>query len=312
MAVSDENSVDPLILYKYRSYTDFSEPMLRSQTLWAAKPSTLNDPFECQKTLQGLAVSAEKARQRHWADVIYFARLGLQGRIEAGEGANGLSRLALERLLDRLDKADSLDAARRVLEIVFALHDGTSGLKEPVDFMSLAERTLREVGILSLSARPDSTLMWSHYAASHTGYCLGFERSSGTALADPVRTAKVSYKSDIPELNLDELLIEKAYYPVSSFGVPNLGTKLKIETETLRHVLFRKSPEWAYEEEWRHVVERGNRVISYPGPLREVIFGLNIQEATKDSLLRALPSTDSIRLRQVVVGESGVLVARDL
>lgn len=313
MYVTEPNTSneDPLILYKYRPYNEYSEPMLRSKTLWAAKPSTLNDPFECQKTLHGLSLSVEKAQQTHWANVIFFKSMEIRHRVEKGESWNGIPNRGLKTLLDRLQSASSLEAAKEVLGIILAGPNGVSGLNEPTDFMALAEQTLREVGILSLSARPDVLLMWSHYADSHRGYCLGFERGTGTALGDSVRTSKVRYNSEIPEMNLDELLIQKAYYPVGSFGTPRFKTTLQLETESLRHVLFRKSPDWGYEEEWRHVVERGNEEINYPGPLREVILGLNMAKATRESLLSAISDDHEVVVRQMVINDTGALEIRD-
>lgn len=313
MYVTEDNTIneEPLILYKYRPHNEYSEPMLRSKTLWAAKPSTLNDPFECQKMLRGLALSAEKSQQMHWANVNFFTLMTIRDKVEKGEGWNGIPNRGLQTLLDRLQSASSLEAAKEVLGIILAGPNGVSGLPEPTDFMALAQQTLREVGILSLSARPDILLLWSHYADSHRGYCLGFERGSGTALGDSVRTSKVRYTSEIPELNLDELLIRKAYYPVSSFGTSGFKTSLKLETESLRHVLFRKSPDWGYEEEWRHVVEHGNKEVNYPGPLREVILGLNMSKAKRESLISAVSDDHEVVIRQMVVNDIGTLEVQD-
>ncbi|MFJ4210490.1 DUF2971 domain-containing protein [Paenarthrobacter sp. NPDC089675] len=304
--------VKPSMLYKYRVYNDYSIPMLTSGTLWAAKPSTLNDPFECQKMLRGFATSAAKARERHWATFVFFKMNELKSRVKSGQGWNGISNRGLRILQNRLESSGSLDDALAIMRMVFSDGNGNPDLKEPTDFMDLAERTLREVGIVSLSARVDEMLMWSHYAGSHHGYCLGFEVSSGAPLADSVHTSQVEYSADVPELDLDKLLIKKAFYPVGPFGRPHFETSLQLETESLRKVLFRKSPEWAYEEEWRHVVERGNREIQYPGRLREVVFGLRMAEATRQSLKNALPSTSGITFREVVVSSTSALEIRDL
>lgn len=284
--------------------------MLQSQTLWTAIPSTLNDPFECRKTLRGLATSAENAQQQHWLTTKFLESYRLRSIVERGDGAHGLPNRGLRLLLERLNSATSLDEIKETLRVIFG---SPSPLGEPTDFMVLAEQTIREVGILSLSKRPDVMLMWSHYADSHRGYCLGFERRPDNRLGDPVRTAQVSYANEVPELNLDQILIQKAFFACDSFGFPRVVTKLKLETESLRHVLFTKSPDWAYEEEWRHVVEKGNREISYPGPLREVIFGLKMEPSDRMRIIDVVSeSHGKVAFRQMRIAPTGLLEVHDL
>ena len=48
-----------------------------------------------------------------------------------------------------------------------------------------------KIGVFSLSFIPDSELMWSHYAPSHSGYVLHFQIAPTTYYIDP------SLKSEI-------------------------------------------------------------------------------------------------------------------
>ena len=48
-------------------------------------------------------------------------------------------------------------------------------------------------GILSLTENCESTLMWSHYANGHRGFCIEFERTSNSLLGDDDWTGPVSY-----------------------------------------------------------------------------------------------------------------------
>lgn len=83
-------------------------------------------------------------------------------------------------------------------------------------------------GALSLTAHADSLLMWAHYAAEHRGFVIEFDashpyfdRESGSD--KPEGLYPVRYTDERPVLSLSE------YY---------------------RAVLY-KSPDWAYEDEWR-------------------------------------------------------------
>ena len=71
----------PSILYKYRTFSPYTIPMLSSQTVWYAIPNTLNDPFDCKATLIGLGADTRRAldweRQSRLAGVLLA--LGGQG-----------------------------------------------------------------------------------------------------------------------------------------------------------------------------------------------------------------------------------------
>ena len=43
-------------------------------------------------------------------------------------------------------------------------------------YSKLFEEEAARLGMLCLSERPDDILMWSHYAGSHTGFCLEFDK----------------------------------------------------------------------------------------------------------------------------------------
>lgn len=122
-------------------------------------------------------------------------------------------------------------------------------------------------GLLCFSEDWTSPVMWSHYAESHRGICLGFDvRRSATR--------KVVYKSKRLEMELtsDE-------YP------------LTLSSEMQRNLVRVKCYEWAYECERRMLVPLGNAVkdndtLFQPFNdnlhLREVIVGANCKVPLDD------------------------------
>lgn len=81
-----------------------------------------------------------------------------------------------------------------------------------------------KVGILCLSENPLHILMWSHYAANHTGICIGFD----TGMYPFHDAGKVLYSADRPRVALG--------------SSPD---------ELLKNVFLTKFKHWEYEEEWR-------------------------------------------------------------
>ncbi len=156
--------------------------------------------------------------------------------------------------------------------------------------------------MLSLSAKPDRVLMWSHYAASHAGICLRFSRAEW---AFPFRAAqRVAYCAERPVVNP---VLDDAETIVSKF-------------------VLSKADFWAYEEEWRVMSHPGSPVnpggghglITYePRALDGIILGARISDADAAEvatwvrgrahpvqLLRAVPNPDRFRL-DVVPHEIG-------
>ena len=107
-----------------------------------------------------------------------------------------------------------------------------------------AIETTKDNALIScFSKRNDSILMWSHYANSHRGVCIEYERPVSDEFQD------VIYSKTRP--------FAKIYKAVShEIGLEILGRKTKLEDlekdleETLKP-FFIKSKDWAYEKEVR-------------------------------------------------------------
>jgi hypothetical protein len=100
-----------------------------------------------------------------------------------------------------------------------------------IDNNRLAQATFdSKFGILCLTEYPDSLLMWAHYANNHNGFVIQFDEthdffSPTTQEGKVLQLTKVEYSAQRPILSY------------SSINSPS--------------VYYRKSPEWAYESEWR-------------------------------------------------------------
>lgn len=156
--------------------------------------------------------------------------------------------------------------------------------------------------ILCLSDVPDSILMWSHYAQSHSGMVLRFtDQTPGNPL---VRARRVHYVDQMPSL-----LNEEALSRILA-GCRALDTR-----RIMDEVIYTKSSHWAYEREWRVFAGRGRSDNSYediPFDARElngVIFGVRTAETERQTLvdlltadyphvelLQAMPRSDTFGL----------------
>ncbi len=109
--------------------------------------------------------------------------------------------------------------------------------------------------MLCLSAVADNVLMWSHYAAEHSGVCLEFDGKC------PIfeQATPVTYSSERVRINV----IDNDY--------------------SSRAVLLTKSLDWHYEQEWR-LIEVGTSLgvrIWPPAALTAIILGARISETDR-------------------------------
>ncbi|MDB6035842.1 MAG: hypothetical protein JWM16_6180 [Verrucomicrobiales bacterium] len=135
--------------------------------------------------------------------------------------------------------------------------------KHPELFVSFVEEgkqtALSPMGILSLSKVPDSILAWSHYAASHSGFVLGFTIMADIPFFRPL--SKVNYVDEYPSLSY---LRE----PESLFEIGVLS----------------KSKIWSSEQEFRATKKSSGLRPFSKLALAEVIFGAKTKDADKEKL----------------------------
>ena len=121
------------------------------------------------------------------------------------------------------------------------------------------QREVNRVGVLCLSEFRDDIVLWSHYAAGHTGLCLGFR-----VAADAVFFAKaqpVCYADHYPSIDL-------------------VGDSPQKQVEAF---ILSKAQGWAYECEWRivdHDTGFGEKAF-HPTALCEIIFGARMTESDR-------------------------------
>ena len=136
------------------------------------------------------------------------------------------------------------------------------------------QRMLKEeVGVLSLSAKNDNILMWSHYADYHKGFCIEFKRSQTNPLG---ATKPVQYVKEYPSLNyFDDL-----------------------PGNILKRMILTKAEDWSYEAEWRGLNTINTEVYYTDDMITGIIFGLHMPEDHKNKIYQILKDKRYIKLYQ--------------
>lgn len=115
-------------------------------------------------------------------------------------------------------------------------------------------------GIVCLTRDHDNFLMWSHYANSHTGFCIGFEDNFTESIEDRGVEGDVKYVNSFPRFN---------YYTDT-------------EEDYLKAVYLHKGEPWAYEKEYR-VVTKSHGVKQFDKSfIKEVTLGCRASTRLQD------------------------------
>lgn len=124
--------------------------------------------------------------------------------------------------------------------------------------------------ICCFSKNFNNVIMWSHYADSNQGICLGLK----------VRDkSKVKYLDLISEKGKVELPIEYVNYSLDGKKKMPIPAN-KMEDDLIKNNSYLKAKEWAYEKEVRAIItkeEVGSKVLKLrKNSIKEFYFGINV------------------------------------
>lgn len=226
-------SEDPKVLYRYRhlqgDHREWTKRIITDSVIYFASPLSFNDPFDCKVHYQSSL--SPKLLKIRYADLLKKKLPNLNRKMRREKVAADMVSL------------------------------------NPIEFIAKMERSLQDaanrIGVLSLSATNRNVLLWSHYAAGHSGICLKFQVANNTMFLD--FTQPVKYFQDYPEINLIKNSPE----------------------EQVQAFLLTKAIDWKYEEEWRIIdVRKGPGYKKFPYEmLSEVIFGARMDLRDKREIV---------------------------
>jgi hypothetical protein len=241
----------PHIVYKYRNWSeDNHKNILLKNELFFTSPKDFNDPFDCRVPLN-------------------LSLLNTDDKINA--------YLEKKRVHHNEDAIKNLE---------YRLRNELPKLQESWEEL-YGEGVSNYYGVLSLSKRWNSILMWSHYADHHKGYCVGFWeenlRNSIEVSAGPVFYPP---NNDYPQID------------------PLYDEDFAKTTIQQSHT---KSNEWGYESEYRLVKIRypeslteKDRKQNIPNSFfAEIIIGLKTPLKTREEL-KELGKIKNMRIFQAV------------
>ncbi len=240
---------EPSYFYKYRAFVEEdwtrTKQIFTQNKIYFASRTQFNDPFDCRFNYSFDAKSEE------------------------------VKRYLRETLKHRNPDLDRNQRRHWIAEKSANLHSA----KFKAELTESTDKRISEIGIFSMSRVKDNILMWSHYANSHTGFCLQFLDDETDEIIGPAQ--EVTYSHQYPVVN-----------------------PIKDSNDTrLQKSLLQKADFWSYEKEWRILdVDRGCGVRRFPPHLLVgVIFGCRIKDNHKSQIAEWCASRKTpVRLFQAV------------
>lgn len=247
----------PKSLFKYRRVNEFSLLNLRESSLFLAPATAFNDPYDSAFNFDPhFGRSYGELLLEHVKDIPEADKEG----ILAAE--NPILQLIRNKNAQYPpEHRISDEGVQRIVQAMLKSH--TDFLDEiKADFNRLARGNYK---ICSLCSRLDSLPLWAHYSGDHTGFAMEYDFT------------------ELPESDLLSLSL----WPVVYRGVFDGSEMLKGRTPGQPfnnllpvHAALHKSPDWAYEHEWRLVLPASAEepARSYKAPLKRVYVGTKMED----------------------------------
>ncbi|OGU32848.1 MAG: hypothetical protein A2057_11655 [Ignavibacteria bacterium GWA2_35_9] len=232
------------IVYKFRDWKiPFHKENLTEGMLYFASPTQFNDPFDClivpRYDLLIKQQKTEKYRDLIRHDNPYFSARRVNQEVKKWMGMNLLSG------------NNYLQNAEKKLKM------------------------LLRYGIFSLSRVNDNILLWSHYADSHHGFCIGYDEEE-------------LYDFVINSFKVIGMIADKRNINYSDSYPIIIPHKNITGEEYIITPITTKSSDWAYEKEVRIILYDGANTklkLVKKRIVKEIILGCYIQQQDKDEII---------------------------
>lgn len=258
-------SLKPKNLYKYLTFNENTLKLLCTLQVYYSDPAFFNDPLDCQPIVRNDLTL-------HELKEIFIQIMLKKSEKQFSQSLKNL-RFSGEKTNERAFKLAESEVKGIINSLEYQSTDpmikNQNGYLE-LNYVSAIQKEIVnsfKTGVLCLSSKFDSPLMWSHYASQHRGICIEYDM---TDVKDD-KVHKVVYGGS--RLIVTSEINEWLYNPSNS-------SRLK------QVCLLTKSEEWRYESEWR-IFSRVGLGDSIP-PVKSIIFGLKCDDVTIYTVMKAM------------------------
>jgi hypothetical protein len=226
-------------LCKYLS-PEGAKKSLPTRTIKLSKPCTFNDPFDTRLD-EIFGRDFKKFAEDLKTEFLDF--LIKESDVKSPRSGEFGTKLELLKEILRNASPEKIEYFRNGANstAVEQLYDIDAIKKTDEEVLKIFKLELNRYGVFCTTLKPDSLLMWAHYAQSHEGAVLRFapdlKKDSVLCASEPVR-----YANDRP-------LLYRTAADLLRHGITMSSEESA--KKLLHNLIFTKSPDWEYEEEFR-------------------------------------------------------------
>ena len=270
-------------LFKYREWNEFTYNIIFNNEIYFPTKKQLNDPAELvhpvsfpsnffDKSLENLR---DKLYNKYYGLLLeihsYFSSYEAELRLTQYFFLNGerqhdemyakymhISDPTLRKFEAVYDQIESVEDAL-LLYALFIAEDYSLLYRGKEYLISLLNKKLESLGILSLTTGDKSLPLWAHYGKNHTGIILIFDSEKSSLFSN---LQPVEYIKKRPQICPDNL----------------------------ERILLTKHKAWKYESEYRLIKKTGGISYNLEDSLVGIILGEKMDENLKQEIINKLES----------------------
>lgn len=274
----------PTSLFKYKSFDRYTTDILRNSEAFFCPASKLDDQFESAVSiskkilnndldgylkelmpfiLEKVVPSSSEVLKN--IDILSYYQNGklIVPKFKSLVMKNdpNISHSQLDMLVNFMTKLQNIESNKKLCK----------ALKKLVNIKN-------EIGIFSMTTRPNNQPMWAWYAKGYDGFVVEYDINSFlTNNPEMIKELKYVNYSDKRDNNPMHIILNAFYEALyKSLGIPH--AKYDAEKD-IQSIVNTKSRDWSFQDEWRLFGKPESKAIM---PIKSVYVGVNASEANKD------------------------------
>ena len=254
----------PQKLYRYRTFSDYSIEALKNDEIWGSSIATFNDPFECLPYYDLKKVN-EYIDREFSVDIISQNFKDIASKNMPSKVLSAFPKELVEALSTGKMKIPTNDQLSEIMisikaQVINYWRDNMTELEQLFFKEIVFNASMYHIACFSETNLDN--LMWSHYAESHTGFCIEYDIKSmicncSESCEDITRCSNLMLNFLIAPV----IYSDNRYDASSNFMSMLLNWttgKLQLPISNIYYDMLSsikfmlvKSQEWKYEKEWR-------------------------------------------------------------
>jgi ribosomal protein L21 len=262
-------------IYKFFPYNPHDLDALSNDYLWFSHYSDFNDPFEDLFIANALNVEISQYEEKK---AIEFYKLLHQGEFPADQVEASILELCIKGELEEHYKNTITTT------IEYAKKKFSKFVSDSKVCCFAQDRAFSEEPALQ------NKLMWSHYANGLRGFCVEYDRHKLMKELHKTLGYKPLYTTieygKLKKYQAEELLLNAVNNIKGSSSQVGIGS-----------IATMKSDEWAYENEFRLVVENSSLIKINSEAIRSITMGDKMDDHKLNTLLSIIKSNERINCK---------------